>query len=92
MSLHRAGGKFTKSHTTLIDAAIPIVDRASDMPEVTKISLGEIRTIGKGLRGVKFHPINGGWRLVVRGNTTIQDIYIYTGSPEKTKWELSKLG
>ncbi len=90
MSLHRAGGKFTRSHTTLIDAAVPIVDKAEDLSEVSKISLGEIKVIGKGLQNVKFFPINGGWRLVIRGNISRQEIYIYTDDPEKTKWELAR--
>jgi len=45
MSPHRAGKKFTSSHTTLIDAAEELVDAAAKLSEVTKISLGEIKVI-----------------------------------------------
>lgn len=88
--LHRAGGKFTRSHTTLIEAAAPIVDAAQELPEVSKISLGEIKVIGRGLRNVKFFDINGGLRLVVRANTTRQDLYVYTSDPAGTKAVLER--
>jgi hypothetical protein len=91
MSLHRAGGKITRSHTPLIDAAIPVVDNAEKYSEVSKISLGEIKVIGRGLPNIKFFPINGGWKLVIRGNISRQDIFIYTDDPEKTRKSIELL-
>lgn len=90
MSGHRSGGKFTGSHTTLIDATEKIVDRASELPEVTKIVLGIIKQIGNGKRNVKFTDIPAGLKLNIRGNTTIQEVFIYSSNPIKTKKELQK--
>jgi len=87
---HRAGGKLTSSHTTLIDAAVPLVDLLQEREEVTKISLGMIKNIGKGNPGLKFHPITGGWRVVVRGNVSLQEFVVYTTNPVATRWALQK--
>lgn len=92
MSLHRAGGKITRNHTTIIEAAAGLVDRACELPEVSKISLGVIKVIGKGMPSLKFVPINGGWKLVVRGNLGKQEIYVYTKHPAKTRSELLLVG
>jgi len=85
---HRAGGKLTRGHTTLIDAAEPIVDLLQDREEVSKISLGIIKVIGRGKPGVKFHPVTGGWKLVVRGNVSLQELVVYTSSPPETRQAL----
>ena len=91
MPLHRAGGKLTKNHTTLIDAAAELIDHLQECDEVTKISLGLIKNIGKGRPGLKFHPLVGGWRVVVRGSLSLQEIVIYTAEPEKVKRSLLRL-
>ena len=91
MTPHRSGGKFAGSHTTLIDAAEELVDAARSLPEVTKISLGEIKVIGKGMRNIKFIAIDSGWKCVVRGNTSRQYIFIYTTDPSLTRLNLSNI-
>ena len=87
MAKHRAGGKITASHTSIIDAALPIVASAEKLPEVTKISLGIIKQVGRGgrQRRIKFLPITGGWKLTVRGSATVQEIFIYTGEATSTR-------
>jgi hypothetical protein len=85
MGIHRAGGKITRSHTTLIDQAAVIVDEIHDRPEVTKISLGMITKIGRGKPNVKFMPATGGFKVVVRGNVSKQEIFIYTSDPDTTR-------
>ena len=85
MPIHRAGGKLTRSHTTLIDAVAPLVDFLQGRDEVSKISLGLIRNIGRGMPGLKFHPVTGGWRVVVRGNVSLQEMVVYTSDPERTR-------
>ena len=85
MPLHRAGGKLTSSHTTLIDAAAPVVDFLQRCEEVSKISLGLIKNIGKGQTGLKFHPVTGGWKVTIRGNTSLQEIVVYTTNPERVR-------
>ena len=88
MPLHRAGGKLTSAHTTLIDAAVPVVDFLQACPLVSKISLGLIKNIGKGLPGMKFHPVVGGWKITVRGNVSLQELVVYTAEPESVRQSL----
>ena len=91
MPIHRAGGKLTRSHTTLIDAVVPLVDFLQTRDEVSKISLGLIRNIGRGMPGLKFHAVTGGWKVVVRGNVSLQEMVVYTSDPERTRQELLKI-
>jgi hypothetical protein len=83
--LHRAGGKLTRSHTTLIDAAAPLVDHLQEREDVSKISLGIIKNIGKGNPGLKFHRVTGGWKVVVRGNVSLQELVVYTSDPDRVR-------
>ncbi len=77
--------KITRSHTSIIDAAEPLIKAGSKTSLVSKMSLGIIKHIGTGKPGLKFHPITGGIKVVVRGNTTIQELYFYTQEIEKVK-------
>ena len=90
MAKHKTGGKITTSHTSIIDAALPVVEAAEKLPEVTKISLGIIKQVGKsrGQHRMKFLPITGGWKLTVRGSSTVQEIYVYSESTKTTKESL----
>jgi len=85
MAKHLAGGKLTRSHTTLIDAAVPVVRALQNRSEVSKISLGIIKVIGKGPPTMKLTPVVGGWKLVIRGNVSLQELVVYTGDPEATR-------
>ncbi len=91
MPIHRAGGKLTRSHTTVIDAVVPLVDFLQGRDEVSKISLGVIKNVGKGAPGLKFHPVTGGWKVVVRGNVSLQEMVVYTSNPEQVRKELLRL-
>ena len=91
MPLHRAGGKLTRSHTTVIDAVAPLVDYLQTCEAVTKISLGIIKSLGKGLPSLKFLAVVGGWKVTVRGNTSLQEFVVYTSDPEKVRGELLRL-
>jgi hypothetical protein len=90
LAKHKSGGKITSSHTSIIDAAIPVVEAAERLPEVNKISLGIIKQIGKsrGQHRIRFLPITGGWKLTVRGSSTIQEIYVYSQSTASTRISL----
>ena len=77
MHSHKSGRKLTRSHTTLIEKARDVVTMLERLPDVTKISLGIIKQIGLGKPAVKFHPITGGFRCIVRGNTSIQEVWVY---------------
>jgi len=87
MAKHKSGGKITANHSSLIDAAFPVVEAAEKLPEVSKISLGFIKTTGKsrGIIRMKFSPIGGGWKITVRGSSTVQEIFIYTSDADETK-------
>ena len=93
MPKHIGGRKITSSHTSVIDSAFPIVHKAVNLPEVNKIALGIIKQVGKtrGVRRLKCLPVTGGWKLTVRADSTVQEIYIYTDELEKTKATLESL-
>jgi hypothetical protein len=81
----RTGGKFTSSHTSAIPASWKVVDFLSSLPEVKKISLGIIKA-GKfsgGKRYIKLKKRRGGFLMTVRGNSSIQEIAIYTNSQDE---------
>jgi hypothetical protein len=83
--------KLTRSHTTLIEAAEDIVKKATQMIEVSKVSLGIIKQISVGKPRIKFLPITGGIKATIRGNASIQEIFIYTNDPKKTIGVLTEL-
>lgn len=70
--------KLTRSHTSAIEKVEHVVSVIQKLTQVTKISLGIIKHIGVGKPTVKFHPITGGFKAVIRGNISIQEIFIYT--------------
>ena len=86
MPKHKAGKKFSKSHTTIIDAAIPIINQLEKQPEVTKIVLGIIKA---GLRPApqrtKITPIQNGLKLQIRGTNSVQTIFVYSIDASKIK-------
>ncbi|MGM0482356.1 MAG: DUF2103 domain-containing protein [Patescibacteria group bacterium] len=90
--IKRAGGKFTRSHTSVIPVAVKMVDLLNEMPEVKKISLGIIKA-GKpsgGKRRIKIKKRPVGFLMTVRGNNSIQEISIYTSEAEKVVEKLKK--
>ncbi|MES2314840.1 MAG: DUF2103 domain-containing protein [Patescibacteria group bacterium] len=78
----KLGGKITSSHGTTTDASAEVVNLVTRLSEVTKISLGEIRHVSGGRRDIKFLPISGGVKAVVRGNGAVQYVFIYTKDVE----------
>lgn len=85
MPKHRAGGKFTGSHTTIIDVAEVVVDAAAKQNEVTKIVLGVIEVASSKMIRLKIQPVQAGLKVVVYGRISLQTIFVYTTDPEKTK-------
>jgi len=76
------GSKITRSHTTVIDAAIPAVSAAKESPSVSKIVIGVIMPTRTGQPHLKFAPIQAGLRMQVRGNSAVQIFFVYTDRPE----------
>lgn len=79
----KIGSKVTASHTTMTEAGEEVTRHAEKLDQVTKISLGAIKRAHGGRRGIKFLPINGGIKAVVRGNGAVQDLFLYTHVPEE---------
>ena len=87
------GKKSGGSHTTLIEAAVPLVKEAEKLFEVTKISLGFIKSTPgqRGAKRVKFKRSTSGLLMTVRGNTSVQAIRVYTASPDIVQQILEKI-
>lgn len=91
MPKHRAGGKFSGSHSTITDTAAVVVDTAAKQTEVTKIVLGIIKAgIKSGQIRLTFKSVPVGWEIKVRGRISIQTLYIHTSNPEATKSKIEK--
>ena len=87
------GKKSGGTHTTLIDAAEPLIKVAEKLPEVTKIALGFIKVTPRrtGIRRVKFQRTASGLLMTVRGNTSVQAVRIYTALPDIVQQSLEKI-
>jgi len=85
MASHKQGGKITRSHTSIIDGARDAINQAEASPLVSKIALGIIKNIGTGKPSLKFHPMVGGFRVIIRANVTIQEFFIYTKSAKEVQ-------
>jgi hypothetical protein len=82
--------KTTNNHTTLTKTAEEVLETASKLDEVTKISAGVITSVKGSRRALKFLPIVGGIKAAVRGSGAVQEIFIYTKTPEETAKVLLK--
>jgi hypothetical protein len=79
--------KIAKRHSTMIGAAKKLVRALEMRPEVTNISLGIItkaRPLQSFAVRVKCIEVSGGLRASVRGNSSVQQIFIYTNDRPKT--------
>ncbi len=86
-----AGGKISRSHTSVIDAAEDILKAAQKLPYVTKISLGAITMkLPPGQHRIKFLPIQGGLRVEVRGTNSKQQFFMYSLDPDETERVLTE--
>jgi hypothetical protein len=86
------GCKKIGSHGTAIKAAVPVVRAAERSPLVTKIALGMIDAKTGSNRGpnrIKIEPVPAGLKLMVRGRSSVQEIWIYTA--EVNRLETIKL-
>lgn len=83
---HLSGGKFTASHTTVIEAAAAPARAAAQLACVTKISLGLIKTLRNGPPALKFSEDGPGCLLVkVRGTRSLQEVRVYNSDMEQVK-------
>lgn len=78
-------GKISSAHTTLIEAAVPLVRSVIDREDVRKVSPGFIvGNVGKLQRfraTVKSVVVVGGVKLTVRAQSSVQEIFMYCEHP-----------
>ena len=88
---HLQGGKYTASHTTVIQAARGPVQAAEKLPSVNKVSLGIIKQIAKGPLSIKFQDLGPTCFLAkIRGATSIQEVRVFTSDMEEAKKAMTK--
>jgi len=81
---HLAGGKYTASHTSVIEAAVAPLQAAARLDCVSKISLGIIHRVPSADPLLKFLDDSSGSLLAkVRGRASIQEVRIYTSDKDR---------
>lgn len=75
------GPKFNGRHTTLIAAAVPLVERLRDDPRVTKIVIGVITSRRGKTTAIKATPIDAGLKITIAAPHNVQELYAYTSDP-----------
>jgi len=75
------GYKKITNHGTAIKVAIPIIRAAERSRLVTKICLGIINAktgVNRGDNRMKIVELPAGLKLIIRGRTSLQEIWVYT--------------
>lgn len=85
------GPKFNGRHTTLIAAAVPVVELLRDDPSVTKIIIGVITSRRGKTTSVKAVPIDAGLRITVVSPQNVQELFAYTSDPDGVRQQLAQL-
>ena len=76
---HRSGKKIGGRHTTVIDAAQPVVDYLQKHPAVTNIIAGHIKAgIGVAPQRLKVREGSGCLYITVRGSASVQELKIFS--------------
>ena len=83
-----SGPKVSKSHSTYIDVAKPLVEFANKHKDVSNISLGFITTTKVGVKTIKLTTESGCLLLKIRGVRAIQEIRFFTSDIDAFKIEL----
>lgn len=88
---HLQGGKFTASHTTVIDAARAPAVAAEKLDCVTKVSLGLIKKLPVGVPAIKFTDESDTCLLAkIRGTASLQEVRVYTTDKQLTKEAMAR--
>lgn len=82
---HTSGGKVTKSHSTMIDAAQPVVKAAERHTKVTKVVLGRIESVRSKQQRIKFEPVPAGLKVTVYGTAYLQELVVYCAAEAQTE-------
>jgi hypothetical protein len=88
-SNHRCGGKIGGKHTTVIDAAKPIVDYLLKHLDVTIVTVGYIKMrIKTAPQRIKIKEDSGSLLVKVRGTASIQELRVFSKNLERVKKDL----
>jgi len=91
MPQHRAGTGIAGKHTTIIDAALGVVDILKEQ-EGVRLTLGKItKTRSNRNRSIKFTDTVSGFEMKIKGNCYVQTFFVIVPEPEKNRSELIKL-
>ncbi len=71
------GGKFSMTHSTVIEAAERFLLEAKKLDSVSKISVGIIKPCPSGPRNLKLVMEEHAIRVQIRGGHSVQTFYIY---------------
>jgi len=74
---HLAGKKISAKHTTVITEAELLLSYLRRQKEVKKIVIGEIKSIKNGPRRLKITNIDNGLKLMIRGVSARQLVFVY---------------
>jgi hypothetical protein len=86
---HRSGGKMGGRHTTLIDAAQPIVDYLLRHPDVNNIIAGHITMrLKTAPHRLKVMEESGGLLLKIRGTASIQEVRVFSQKIDTVKYDI----
>lgn len=92
MPKHLGGGKFTRTHTTVTDQAEIVAKAAAKLPEVRRVKLGQITRAPGGQFRIKCTVINRELlKVVVRGNSSIQDLHLDTDNASRVQQKLESM-
>ncbi|PID52635.1 MAG: hypothetical protein CR972_00990 [Candidatus Moraniibacteriota bacterium] len=88
---HRSGGKMGGKHTTLIDAAQPVVDYLMRNSHISNIIAGHITMrLKTAPHRLKIIEESGCLLLKVRGTASIQEIRVFASDLDIVKDDISK--
>lgn len=88
-SNHRCGGKIGGKHTTVIDAAKPVVDFLLKNTDVTSVTVGFIKMrLKTAPQRMKIMEESGCLFLKVRGTASIQELRVFSKNLAQVRKDL----
>lgn len=86
---HVVGKNISKRHSTVIEAALPIVTFLQKTGEISNIGLGRLDVhLPPTEWRIKMSEMRGGLLLQIRGTNSIQQIRVYTAAVEIVRTKL----
>lgn len=83
---HRSGGKIGGKHTTVIDAARPVVDFLLKNVDVSSVTVGHIKMgIRASQQRIKIKEETGCLLIKVRGSASVQELRVFSQDLARVK-------